>query len=205
LNKKGSLLRCYSQNIDSLECLAGLSQQSRLVQAHGSFSKAHVVDSDRPLPNPKLLKELKAALDNDPDGWKALEKKYGGLVKPSIVFFEEELPKRAEQFLSKDLLNCKLLLVMGTSLRIEWVQEIVTQCCADVKVLVNDEYINMPGPSGTSDWDAFSKHCDETCQQLVEHLGWTRDLNDLKHRQEAEIQRLERCIKSRRDEPSYSL
>merc|ERR1719321_1828844 len=43
LSDRGILLRCYSQNIDSLECQAGLPQH-RLVAAHGNFDAAHVID-----------------------------------------------------------------------------------------------------------------------------------------------------------------
>ena len=39
LHKKGLLRRCFSQNIDSLESLAGLPRE-RIVAAHGNFDSA---------------------------------------------------------------------------------------------------------------------------------------------------------------------
>ncbi|CAE6915122.1 sirt2, partial [Symbiodinium sp. CCMP2592] len=86
LHDKGILLRCYSQNIDSLECRAGLPAE-KLVAAHGNFDAAHVIDRE-----PEVLvdiNELKAALDKGEEGWQKLRAEKGGLVKPKIVFFGE--------------------------------------------------------------------------------------------------------------------
>lgn len=43
LHEKGMLLRCYTQNIDSLEHLAGLPKD-RIVAAHGNFDSAHCIE-----------------------------------------------------------------------------------------------------------------------------------------------------------------
>ena len=43
LEDKGMLLRNYTQNIDTLERVAGVSGE-KLVEAHGSFSGAHCID-----------------------------------------------------------------------------------------------------------------------------------------------------------------
>lgn len=42
LNDKGLLLRHYTQNIDTLERIAGLPDE-KLVEAHGSFHKSHCI------------------------------------------------------------------------------------------------------------------------------------------------------------------
>ena len=42
LERKGLLLRCFTQNIDGLERVAGISPE-RIVEAHGSFADAHCV------------------------------------------------------------------------------------------------------------------------------------------------------------------
>lgn len=44
LHDKGLLLRCYTQNIDSLETLAGVPR-SKLVAAHGNFDSASCVNA----------------------------------------------------------------------------------------------------------------------------------------------------------------
>ena len=113
LHDKGILLRCYSQNIDSLERRAGLPAE-KLVAAHGNFDEAHVIDTE---PEIKVdIQELKTALDKGEEGWKALKEEKGGLVKPKIVFFGEELPERFARLHRTDLSSCDLLIVMGTSL-----------------------------------------------------------------------------------------
>jgi NAD-dependent deacetylase sirtuin 2 len=43
LEKKGVLLRNFTQNIDTLERVAGVSGD-KLVEAHGSFAEAHCID-----------------------------------------------------------------------------------------------------------------------------------------------------------------
>merc|ERR1719502_1194025 len=43
LQDKGLLLRCYTQNIDTLERAAGI-QPEKLVEAHGSFATASCID-----------------------------------------------------------------------------------------------------------------------------------------------------------------
>lgn len=45
LQDKGKLMRCYSQNIDTLERVAGVSP-SRLVEAHGSFGDVMCIEKD---------------------------------------------------------------------------------------------------------------------------------------------------------------
>lgn len=84
LHDKGALLRCYTQNIDSLESAAGLPTDS-LVAAHGNFDTASVVGGAS-VP----IEEVRAAaLDGSVEAWSALNARYGGLVKPDIVFLGE--------------------------------------------------------------------------------------------------------------------
>ena len=101
LHDKGVLLRCYTQNIDSLETAAGLPSEL-LVAAHGNFDTASVCvpparrrDSgfgSGSAPTVEVA-ELRGALQAEgEEGWRALAARHGGLVKPDIVFFGEELP-----------------------------------------------------------------------------------------------------------------
>ena len=95
LHEKGLLQRCFSQNIDSLESAAGLPK-SKIVAAHGNFDTARCVATGKPVP----VEECKAAIDAGEEGelgWRALAARHGGLVKPDIVFFGEDLPKRYHQ------------------------------------------------------------------------------------------------------------
>ena len=42
-----------------------------------------------------------------------------GVVKPNIVFFGEDLPARFKDLLEPDFSSCDLLIVMGTSLKVQ--------------------------------------------------------------------------------------
>ncbi|KAH8098069.1 NAD+ binding protein [Aureococcus anophagefferens] len=112
LHDKGRLLRCFTQNIDSLETAAGLPPD-RVVAAHGNFDGATCIDTGAPV----AVSEVKAAVDGPP-GWAARDR-HGGLVKPDIVFFGEGLPRRFFELANRDLPRCRLLLVIGTSLSVQ--------------------------------------------------------------------------------------
>ena len=44
---------------------------------------------------------------------------HSGLVKPAIVFFGEDLPGRFKELLEPDFAKCDLLIVLGTSLKVQ--------------------------------------------------------------------------------------
>jgi len=188
LNDKGILLRVYSQNIDSLECRAGLPRE-RLVAAHGNFDAAHVIDTD---PEVEVdIDELKDAIEKGEEGWQALREEKGNLVKPKITFFGEELPSRFAELVEPDFRSCDLLLVLGTSLVVSPFCNLVSFCTGAVpRLLINRE------PAGTHDrlrygfrfqeegsgnWrDAFyAGDCDSGSRSLAKALGWDSDLENL--------------------------
>ena len=80
LNDQGKLLRCFTQNIDSLETAAGLPKD-KVVAAHGNFDGAHVVGTHAPVP----VEEVKTAAFGGDAEWAVLSKRHGDLVKPDIV------------------------------------------------------------------------------------------------------------------------
>ena len=61
-----------------------------LVAAHGNFDTASVIDGGPPVP----IDELRQALVQGEAGMRELVWRHGGLVKPDIVFFGEELQAR---------------------------------------------------------------------------------------------------------------
>merc|ERR1712014_506158 len=115
----------------------------------------------------------------------------GNLVKPNIVFFGEELPKRFGQLSRGDLWTCDLLLVLGTSLVVQPFAGLLSQVCRRAPhVLVNRD------PVGTCDtvetgfrflleesqnWrDSWLQgDCDDVCRALAAALGWEDDLDAL--------------------------
>eukprot|EP00931_Biecheleriopsis_adriatica_P006974 TRINITY_DN108315_c0_g1_i1.p1 TRINITY_DN108315_c0_g1~~TRINITY_DN108315_c0_g1_i1.p1 ORF type:complete len:356 (-),score=86.91 TRINITY_DN108315_c0_g1_i1:78-1145(-) len=188
LSDKGVLLRCYSQNIDSLECQAGLPAE-KLVAAHGNFDAAHVIDTD---PEVEVdVAVLKGALDKGERGWQMLSRAYGNLVKPKIVFFGEELPRRFSELHTRDLLSCDLLLVMGTSLAVQPVAGLVAKASRSApRVLINQEAVGTCDVSkggfrfhleGEDNWRDvwWQGDCDSGCRELADVLGWGEDLEAL--------------------------
>lgn len=115
LNDKGQLIRCYTQNIDSLESSAGLPVE-KIVAAHGNFDTATCLDTGVKVD----VTEVKDALlsDDPPAAMRRLNAAYGGLIKSDIVFFGENLPEKFFRCVYRDLPSAELLLVVGTSLQV---------------------------------------------------------------------------------------
>ena len=124
LHDKGLLLRNYTQNIDVLESIAGVPDEF-LVEAHGSFKRASCVgqrieddessDSEDDLYRFKspINKTARCGLKYSTDWVKTQVllnripkcEGCGGLVKPDIVFFGEQLPERFHRLIEKDFLG----------------------------------------------------------------------------------------------------
>lgn len=191
LHDKGILLRCYTQNIDSLERLAGLPAE-KLVAAHGNFDAAHVIDTH---PEEEVeISELKRALDEGPAGWQALKERKGNLVKPKIVFFGEQLPERFARLCSEDLDSCDMLIVMGTSLVVQPFAGLVGEANAMApRLLVNREpagtydklelgfRFHHPNASQGGNWrDVWHEgDCDDGARALSRAFGWEAELETL--------------------------
>jgi len=191
LHEKGMLLRCYTQNIDMLEQLAGLPAE-KIVAAHGNFASAHSLDGEE-VPT----EDLRRAVMEGPEGWKRLREQYGSLVKPDIVFFGESLPQRFSELSQKDFKACDLLIVMGTSLVVGPFNSLVARPAKTCpRVLVNREKVGIFASETSSNddehtlaggfWfppneDAYrdvflQEDCDEGAQKLCDALGWTAHL-----------------------------
>jgi len=183
LHEKGLLLRCFTQNIDSLERQAGVPEK-KVVAAHGNFDTAHVIGSNADV----HVQELKDALDKGEPGWRALAKAKGGLVKPRIVFFGEELPSRFHSLRGRDLGRCDLLLVLGSSLVVRPFADLVGDARPSApRLLINRDpagedihngfcFDDLHGPCR----DVFLQgEIDDVCRKLARGLGWEQDLDAL--------------------------
>eukprot|EP01027_Heterolobosea_sp_BB2_P009987 GEZU01014705.1.p1 GENE.GEZU01014705.1~~GEZU01014705.1.p1 ORF type:complete len:157 (-),score=12.88 GEZU01014705.1:16-486(-) len=112
LDEKGLLCRNYTQNIDTLERVAGVRDE-KLVEAHGSFATAHCLN---PVCNAEYSMEwVKEILFKDQVPRCTVCNSY---VKPDIVFFGESLPERFFRLVLQDFPKCDLLIVIGTSLKV---------------------------------------------------------------------------------------
>lgn len=192
LHEKGILLRCFTQNIDSLETEAGVPRD-KVVAAHGNFDSATCIDTGKKVP----VSELKEAIFDDSEAsWKKLEEKHGGLVKPDIVFFGEQLPRHFFKLAAEDFPKCDLLIVLGTSLVVQPFASLIGRVHSTVpRLLINREKVAMftraKHVMGIST-EGFRFHqrsnyrdalflgdVDAGVEQLSRKMGWEEDLRRL--------------------------
>lgn len=135
LNDNGLLLRCYTQNIDTLESEAGIPHE-KTVFSHGSFTAAHCVKCKEEQ-DVSIVKEAIFA-----DDIPMCPHCGDGIIKPDIVFFGESLPERFFKLSEEDFPKCDLLIVMGTSLTVHPFAGLVSKVRPEVpRVLINMEKV----------------------------------------------------------------
>ncbi|KAG0257074.1 NAD-dependent histone deacetylase sir2 [Mortierella polycephala] len=202
LEEQGKLLRNYTQNIDTLEQMAGIKN---VLQCHGSFATAscvrcanQVVGEDikdsifkqevayckvckTPSPPPlskskakaKAKKKTKSGYStSDEDESDEEDDANRALMKPDIVFFGEKLPAIFDQSLKEDRENVDLLIVIGSSLKVAPVSDIMHQLPNSVpQILIN----RTPNFQMAFDVQLLG-NCDTIVAELCRMAGW-----ELKH------------------------
>ena len=122
LHEKGLLLRIYTQNVDGLEALAGIPDD-KVVHAHGVMSKLRCLNCGEVYPMSFCMPSILANL-NDPNNTietthvPCCTKCTSNLVKPDVVFFEEDLPDAFYDQYPEDFAKADLLIIAGTSLEV---------------------------------------------------------------------------------------
>ena len=204
LHDRGLLLRCFTQNIDSLEAEAGIPRD-KIVAAHGNFDSATCLDTGAKVP----ISEVREAIMAGEEGWRAMNARWGGLVKPDISFFGERLPERFYEraglladSVDSDFAKCDLLIVMGTSLVVQPFASLIDRVpdtCP--RLLLNRQPVALYNPvlaelSGEpqgfrfrdpSNWRDVCFLCstDDGVKKLAARLGWSRELDARVDRQAA--------------------
>ncbi|XP_071656972.1 NAD-dependent protein deacetylase sirtuin-2 isoform X2 [Patagioenas fasciata] len=197
LQDKGLLLRCYTQNIDALERVAGLLPE-RLVEAHGTFVTSRCLSATCGQRYGLRWMEERIFSSLVPKC-----EKCQGLVKPDIVFFGENLPSRFFTLLQSDFQKVDLLLIMGTSLQVQPFASLVSRVPTNTpRLLINkektgqsDPLMSLMGFGCGMDFDsdkayrdvAWLGECDSGCLALAELLGWKEELEELMRREHAAI------------------
>jgi len=190
---KDKLLRNYTQNIDTLETLAGVQ---RVLQCHGSFATASCLECRRRVPGAEIESDIlqhKVPLcpvcnppADRPQKKKANKKKAKGrwdsdeedesddpdyppcIMKPDITFFGEKLTDEFDHCLSSDREKVDLLLVMGTSLKVAPVADILSHLPHSVpQILINKTPVRHINPD-----IILLGNADEIILYLCEELGW---------------------------------
>lgn len=206
LSDKGLLQRNYTQNIDTLERVAGIPQE-KIIEAHGSFHTAHCVGCQKEYPHEWIRDEVFA--DRIP-----YCSKCEGVVKPDIVFFGESLPERFHKHVTKDMSKCDLLIVMGTSLVVQPFASLVDRVPETTpRLLINKEKsgqqvdfftLLMGGKSGFQ-FDSEDNYrdvmwqgtTDDGCVALADLLGWKDELLKLVETAHKKIESVSRTPESR--------
>lgn len=158
MEERGVLLRNYTQNIDTLERVAGIS---RLIECHGSFATAsctrckfringdaireNILQQRIPVcfmcnPN-QASQNLSTALNDESTDSEHLRNLVEmGIFKPDIVFFGEELPDDFHDSIDTDRNKCDLLIVIGSSLKVKPVAMIPNLVPSNIpQILINRE------------------------------------------------------------------
>ena len=182
LHDQGRLLRCFTQNIDSLEVETGIPAD-KLVACHGNFDTATCIDTG----NRVAIAEVREAIMAGEEGWRAMNAKHGGLVKPDIIFFGDKLPDRfyelaglKEDSAECDFDRCDLLIVMGTSLKVRPFASLigkVPDTCP--RLLLNRQPVPEFGFRSNYRDVGVLGNTDDTVEQLAELMGCATQLDQL--------------------------
>jgi len=128
----------------------------------------------------------------------------GAYVKPDIVFFGEMLPPEFFLRMNEDFPKCDLLIVMGTSLKVQPFAGLISQVPEDCpRVLINREVVATkpaPPPADAPERERYNYRvsskfafsdpenrrdvlfhgdCDSGVEALAEALGWSKELQEL--------------------------
>ena len=225
LQAKNKLLTNYTQNIDGLETVAGVSS-SKLIHCHGTLSTATclscgkqvsakrympiVHEGGTPLCKCSLQEEPKKPpqrttlprgrsgkkkrkryeyedTDSEDDGASIPIKK--GLLKPDMTFFGEQLSNTYGPRLQTDKSQIDLLVIIGTSLKVNPVNEIPFKIPPTVpQIWISKERCQREGVK--VDIELLGE-CDLIVDELCRRAGWSTALNERKWSPErAELKRL---------------
>lgn len=133
----GKLLRNYTQNIDTLEQVAGINN---VIQCHGSFAKATCMVCHHKCSSDDIKEEIMNQVI--PMCPKCEPQTPMSVMKPDIVFFGESLPEEFHHQMSVDKDECDLLIVIGSSLKVRPVALIPNSLPAHVpQILINKEHL----------------------------------------------------------------
>lgn len=165
LQDRGQLHRVYTQNIDTLERLAGIDGDL-IVEAHGSFATNHCIKCSKEMDNATL----KAIIDNHD----IPRCSCGRLVKPDITFFGEGLPERFFDLWEEDGDAVEFAMVVGTSLQVHPFASLPEEVSRSVpRVLIN----NVRVGSFKRKKDAvIVGDIEDVVDKMVRKLGWEEEL-----------------------------
>ncbi|THH00649.1 hypothetical protein EW026_g1935 [Hermanssonia centrifuga] len=197
LEEKGKLLRNYTQNIDTLETRAGVQRvlqchgsfaTASCINCHmkvpGNAIESDIMQQKIPLcavcaVKPVVLnvkvkkkgtkKKKKASpWEDDSEEEPDIPAYPPGIMKPDITFFGEKLTDDFDKALLEDRPQVDLLLVIGTSLKVSPVSEILTHLRHSVpQILINKTPVKHINPD-----IVLLGNADDIVQHLSRKLDW---------------------------------
>ncbi|XP_052789068.1 NAD-dependent protein deacetylase sirtuin-1-like [Mya arenaria] len=135
LETHNKLLRNYTQNIDTLEQVAGIHN---VIQCHGSFATATCMECKHKCSSDEIKEDImNQVVPMCPKCYPTLPL---SVMKPDIVFFGESLPEHFHERMKEDKDQCDLLIVIGSSLKVRPVALVPTSLPPTVpQILINKE------------------------------------------------------------------
>ena len=108
LERMGKLSSIITQNVDGLHFKAG---SKNVIELHGNMREAVCLGCGRTI-------SMEEAMDMAKRNHLPPRCECGGVLKPSVVLFNEPLPEEAYKRALLESRTCDLMLVVGTSLRV---------------------------------------------------------------------------------------
>ncbi|KAK5778897.1 hypothetical protein RI543_003824 [Arxiozyma heterogenica] len=190
--EKGHLQRIYTQNIDTLERQAGIDPKY-IIEAHGSFAANHCTKCNKHFKMEYFKSKLstKKITDGGVEFDYAKCDECQGLVKPNIVFFGENLPKRFFNTWDQDLEKLEsqsdssksddyMIVVAGTSLEVYPFASLPIEVPGTVsRCLINLDIVGDFKDNPRDKDLVFQGTCDKASQLIVSKLGWEEDLKKI--------------------------
>ncbi|KAJ7836947.1 DHS-like NAD/FAD-binding domain-containing protein [Mycena leptocephala] len=195
VESKNQLLRNYTQNIDNLDVQCGVT---RVLQCHGSFATASCLLCRRQVPGSEIEADIMAqkvplcSVCNTPQpagapkskkrsakkakgGWDSDDEDESdgptyppGIMKPDITFFGEKLTDNFDHSLAADRNEVDLLLVIGTSLKVSPVADILYHLPHSVpQILINKTPVRHINPD-----IILLGNADNIIEHICSKLGW---------------------------------
>ncbi|OUM51587.1 hypothetical protein BVG19_g694 [[Candida] boidinii] len=175
VDKKKKLLRVYTQNIDTLERIAGITDDA-IIEAHGSFANNHCIDCHAEMDTATLKFDMNDKSKNCIPRCRFCK----GYVKPDIVFFGEALPEIFHSSWETDGDDLDLAIVAGTSLVVHPFASLPAEVSKKAdRVLINREKCGCFKHDARKSDLIILSDCDSIADKLSEELGWKEELEDL--------------------------
>jgi NAD-dependent SIR2 family protein deacetylase len=168
-NHHDKLLRCYTQNVDGLEKIAGLEEKD-LVLCHGTMRAARCMKCKQKVTHPYWWQAKSVANKGVPECEQA---GCNGDLKPEMIFFGDQVSGKVDLFVQRDVKKCDLVVVIGTSLSVQPVSEIL----ASVPDEVPKVWINRLKPSSELESTfavTLNGECDEQILKTMRILRWAK-------------------------------